>query len=56
MHTRVAQHLNEMVSLSIMALLIVALAAAESGQVVVPPGAMPQLAAGQDFSVRHEGE
>lgn len=57
MQTRVAQYLNEIVSLTMMALLIVALAAGESGKAGVSPGAVPQtLAASRDSSVRHEGE
>ncbi len=57
MTTRVAQFRNELVSLTTMALLIVALAAGESRKVEVSTGAATEtLAAGRDFGVRHEGE
>lgn len=63
--TRVAQYLNEIVSLTIMGLMILALAAGRAGadvgqQVRNPAQAADEPAAelviAVDFSIRHEGE
>ncbi len=57
MPTRAAQYLNEIVSLSIMSLLIVALAAGEVDRTHdATASRAPLLIADQDFSFRHDGE
>lgn len=57
MHSRVTQYLNEIVSLTVMALLVVALAAGETsaGDESQDPST-GIVVAGNDFGFRHEGE
>lgn len=57
MRTRFAQFSSEVVSLTMMALLIVALASGQAAGVAAPHRAAAQtMAASESFSVRHEGE
>jgi hypothetical protein len=56
MRPRLAQYLNELVSLTMMALLIVALASGQAAGVSDASAAPQAIAATEGFNVRHNGE
>ena len=56
MRNRLSQYLNEVVSLTMMALFIVALAAGQASGVASTAGTPEAVASAESFSVRHQGE